>query len=509
MINILTIFMFVSICVGAFLLAYILINGNVHYMKYLAAMLACVVIYIFGYMIELHSNSLRTALLWNGLQYFAIPVISTLWLIMVLLYVGIVKRVRSWIVLALFIIPAITYVMRLTNSSHFLYYTGYAFNMYGEVGILELWKGPWYYVQQIYGCIETLLVILIFWIRSYMVSGAERRSYRILSLISASTTLSILLILFDPTNLGLDYTAVLFPIPLFLLAYVIAKQDFFEIRSTARNQIFYQSKEAMIILNDKHRVIDYNLKAVEFFEENGIKLTVTDLNMFYDENVTLIETLYSERVEIFQDTFNDGLRYWEISSNMIFAKKGIRHGIIKIIRDITVEYTERQHLEKIAKVDELTQLFNRREFNERAAILIKQSKDKDMPLIMLMFDIDHFKRVNDTFGHQAGDKVLKKIADEASVSFRNDDLLARVGGEEFAVILPGISDSKARLRADRYREKIAAMHFIESDPSYQITISFGMAVLGNQMSLEELMGNADKALYEAKNSGRNKVVKYS
>lgn len=253
MLNILTVFMFISVCVGVVLFAYIINNGNIHYMKYLATLIACVVIYIFGYMIELHSNDLNNALFWNGIQYIAIPVISTLWLVVVLLYIGIIKKADSWIVLSLFIIPAITYILRWTNGFHFLYYTGYNFNIYGEFGVLELGKGSWYYVQQIYGCIETFLVILIFLIYSYKVSNAERFRYRLLSLVSAAASISILMLLIDPKDLGLDYTAILFPVPLFVVSYLIAKQDFFEISSTARKQIFNQSNEAINTERISHR----------------------------------------------------------------------------------------------------------------------------------------------------------------------------------------------------------------------------------------------------------------
>lgn len=508
MINIITMFMFISICVGIFLFRYIMSNGRIHYMKYLAVMIACVVIYIFAYMIELHSNSLETALFWNGIQYLVIPLISTLWLVMVLLYVGIITKTNSRIIALLFIIPAITYIVRWTNASHFLYYTGYTFKIYGEAGILELGKGPCYYVYQIYECIETFFVILIFWIYSYKVSADERKSYRLMSLITATSTISILILIFDPTNLGLDYTAIIFPAPLFMLAYLIAKEDFFEISSTARNQIFYQSSEAIIILNDKNRVIDYNMKAIDFFRENGIELTNSYLNMFYNENSRLIEALNVEDWSIYTDIVNDKLRYWKISSNIILAKNRRKHGIIKTIRDITREYVEKKYLEKISKVDELTQIFNRREFNERAAKMLVESQKNDTQLILMMFDIDYFKKINDTFGHPIGDIVLQRIAKEAKSSFKEEAVLARFGGEEFVVMLAGVSEMNAEACAEAYRRKISDLRIIPSDPNYRFTISIGMAIYESKMSLKELIQNADSALYQAKNSGRNKVMKY-
>lgn len=507
MIEFFTIFMVLSSCVGMYLFTYIINNGHTHYMKYLAVLIMCMIIYIFGYMLELHSNSLETALFWNGIQYLTIPIISTLWLIMALLYIGLVKKVRSRVIPALFIIPVITYIARFTNNIYFLYYSGYTFKVYGEIGILELSKGYWYYVQRSYEVIEIVFIGLIFWIYSYRVSADKKNQYICFALLSWASISGMLLAVFDPTGLGIDYTAIILPTTLFILSFVIVKQDFFEISLKARNRCFYQSNDAIIILNDKKRIIDYNLKAIEFFENNGIKLTNADLNMFYDDNSTLIEALYSDQVEIYQDYFRYEHRYWEISSHIVSADVGKNQGIVKIIRNITTEYSAKKHFEQIAMVDELTQLYNRRAFNEQAEQVIKQSDENDTSLIMLMFDVDFFKKINDTFGHQNGDLVLKRIAKEMGICFRNDDLIARIGGEEFVALLPGISESMAFIRAEEYRKRIADLRFIQEDLEYQVTVSIGIAVYEKRMSLETLIFNADKALYEAKNSGRNKVVK--
>lgn len=479
-----------------------------HYMKYLAAAVACVIIYIFGYTLELHSNSLENALFWNGIQYLVIPIISTLWLITALLYVGLIKRTNSWVIKSLFVIPIITYVLRYTNHFHFLYYTGYTFEICGELGILKLEKNIWYYVQQLYECAEMFVVIMIFWIYSFKENVGERYRYRLLSLISAGSSISLILILLDPKGWGLDYTAILFPIILFTLSYFISKQDFFEISSMARNQFFDQSNEAMLILSDKNRIVDYNFKAIEFFERNGINLTNAELNMFHDKNRPLIEALGSQQVEQYQEKIDGDFRYWEITSNMIMGKREKRCGVIKTIRDITKDYVEKENLEKMSKVDELTQLYNRREFNDYASKLLKESEERDISLVMLMFDIDYFKLINDTFGHQIGDRVIQRIAKEASVVFREDDFIARIGGEEFVVVLKDITESEAQLLANQYRQIIEHLRIIPSDPSYQFTISMGMAVYSKGMSLEVLINHADKALYKAKNLGRNRVVKY-
>lgn len=434
--------------------------------------------------------------------------IAVLWLITVLLYVDVIKEVNSWIIKALFIIPVMTYIFRFTNSQYFLYYSHYTFKIVGELGILTLGKAPWYYVQQIYTCLEILAVVVIFWAYSFKESVGGRYRYRLLAAISGASSITLMLLLVNPLGGVLDYTAVSFPIILFTLAYFIAKEDIFEISAMARNQFFDQSNEAMVIVSEKNRIVDYNLKAVDFFERNGIKLANTDIGIFQEDNAALIEEVLSNQTEIYQEHTNRDVKYWEITSNPIFAKSGLRCGAIKNIKDITKEYLEKEHLEKMAKVDELTQLYNRREFNAYAAKLLEESDKTDESLVMLMLDIDYFKQINDTFGHQTGDLVIQRIAKEVRATFRQDDFIARTGGEEFVVILRGISESDAVNLANQYREKIEHLRIIPSDSNYQFTISIGLASYSKGMSLETLISYADKALYEAKNSGRNCVIAY-
>ena len=506
MINIISIFMFVSVVVGAFLFIHIANNGKAHYMKFLAAVVACVMVYIFAYAIEIHSNSLETALFWNGVQYLVIPIIATLWLTTVLLYVGVIKNMNAWIIKVIFIVPLITYILRYTNSYFFLYYSNYTFKVVGELGILSLEKSPWYYVQQIYTCLEILAVVVIFWVYSFKEDAAERYRYRLLAAISGASSITLLLLLVNPLGGVLDYTAVSFPVILFTLAYFIAKEDLFEISAMARNQFFDQTHEAMVIVSNKNKIVDYNLKAVDFFERNGIKITNADLTVFQDTNPKLITALYSESTVVYQEKIADRIQYFEMTSDMILNRSGLQCGVIKTIRNITEDYLEKENLEKMAKVDELTQLYNSREFNTYAMNLLAESDKAGTSLMMLMLDIDHFKQINDTFGHPTGDLVIQRIAKEAQAIFRPGDFIARTGGEEFVVILRDISINDAEGRANQYRERIEKLRMIPSDLSYQVTISIGLASYSRGMSLETLISHADKALYEAKDAGRNRVI---
>jgi len=160
--------------------------------------------------------------------------------------------------------------------------------------------------------------------------------------------------------------------------------------------------------------------------------------------------------------------------------------------------------------DEMTMLFNKRYFLSRLESEFDKSKRFNQPLSFLIADVDHFKTVNDTYGHPAGDIVLKKIAEIMKASCRKYDIPARYGGEEFVVILPNTPVENAQKFAERLREKVEAEVFQINDKKLKSTISLGISTYPQQgESTEDLINFADKALYEAKNSGRNKSIVYS
>ena len=153
--------------------------------------------------------------------------------------------------------------------------------------------------------------------------------------------------------------------------------------------------------------------------------------------------------------------------------------------------------------DQLTGLANRRATLGWLESMLGASGEVDEPLALLMFDIDHFKQVNDNHGHQAGDEVLRKVALIARAQIRAEDLVGRIGGEEFVCILSGLTDQAVRGLADRLCRAIARGSGVDGLPP--VTISVGLANYRPGDTTETLLARADAALYEAKQGGRNQV----
>ena len=158
--------------------------------------------------------------------------------------------------------------------------------------------------------------------------------------------------------------------------------------------------------------------------------------------------------------------------------------------------------------DALTRIYNRHSFEERLIYEIKRRRRYNHDLSLLMVDLDHFKLVNDTYGHKAGDMVLRKVGEILTETFRTTDLPARYGGEEFVVLLPHTSEKDAWTLAERVREAIESCTFRYEGQDFTVTASIGVASVeaGSLTRDDDLIVKADKALYEAKHNGRNMVV---
>ena len=178
------------------------------------------------------------------------------------------------------------------------------------------------------------------------------------------------------------------------------------------------------------------------------------------------------------------------------------------VEDVTEAVVYQNRLVELNRRDGLTGLFNRRYLNQRLAEEFDRCRRYRRPLSLIMLDIDHFKRVNDTYGHQAGDQVIKAVAGVMDESLRKIDLAARYGGEEFCCALPETPGEAACIVAERMRKHVERLHDSCDQLPGPVTISLGVSELSQEMdNHEELLRVADEALYRAKNNGRNQVCR--
>jgi diguanylate cyclase (GGDEF)-like protein len=183
----------------------------------------------------------------------------------------------------------------------------------------------------------------------------------------------------------------------------------------------------------------------------------------------------------------------------------------RIVRYQKTLQAQQVQLEHLAREDALTGLANRRCFEERARDELSRAARYQHSLSLLLADLDHFKEINDTYGHPYGDTVLKEVGQTFARHCRSSDLCARYGGEEFVILLPETPLPEARLVAERLCAAVRNLSFTQGAKEVHVTASFGIACVNtaHPQSLEELVEQADQALYAAKRNGRNRVEVYT
>lgn len=260
------------------------------------------------------------------------------------------------------------------------------------------------------------------------------------------------------------------------------------------------------------KVATSGVRALELAGQDPIPdLILLDVQMpemnGYDVLKLLKKNSITEQIPIIfvtgKDTVEDEAHGLELGA-MDYITKPIRPSIVKarIKTHITLKQ-QRDLLLEMATHDQLTGLYNRHYLSDVLDKKVSQIKRHSEPLSVIIVDIDHFKKVNDTFGHLMGDKILKAIANVMDESARKGDVAARFGGEEFIIVLDNCTVNDALVKAENLRSTIQGLY----PQDIAVTASFGVAQLDDDMQgYEDLLKNADTALYSAKEKGRNQVV---
>ena len=245
-----------------------------------------------------------------------------------------------------------------------------------------------------------------------------------------------------------------------------------------------RSDDADIVINDE----GISRKHVKLHYSKG-KTTATDLN---STNGTYVN---GERIDTRVLSHEDQI---QISSSTL----------LKNIYADKLDESTQQELYNMGHLDPLTEAFNKRHLMDRLHGEFSFAERKGVPLTLIMLDIDHFKDVNDTYGHPAGDFVLMRLAKLAHSIIRDEDIFARYGGEEFTIILKDTDAEGAHILAERLRSLVDEHEFVFEKQAVPITISIGVATLHgkNYKDDKSLIAAADRCLYQSKNSGRNRVT---
>jgi len=316
-----------------------------------------------------------------------------------------------------------------------------------------------------------------------------------------------------------------------LIAYTRDLRDFYRYKET--EGIAKQRLQAMLnssplactIFDERINVVEVNDVAVELFE-------MKDANE-YIENFFALSPKYQpdgrrSREKMYEKMhlcFNRGRAHFEWMHQTMDGEtqipcevalvcltldaKNLIIAYLRDLREINTAIDMVKQLEKAAYTDPLTGARNRRYFLEEAERELQSCVEDSKSFSAIMVDVDHFKKINDTYGHPVGDEVLKILVARMNHSVKADTMVARYGGEEFVITLPEVDEDSALRTAERIRQSVEASKFAIEEHEIKVTISLGIASKSdNNSTLSDIISNADKALYLAKRSGRNCAVKY-
>lgn len=365
-------------------------------------------------------------------------------------------------------------------------------------------------------------VALGFWAKA----GQEHSGGFLLGAVAA-TAVSVLILLkfFDlmPELSMLSYVPALFYL-IMAFAFMMMKSDILYARIEKANlqiEKYNDRIEEMIRLSPfpiiisrlgDDKIILANNNACKLFGINPKELDRYHLKDFFadsDNRRLLTERLESEKevqdFEILVKTPTSDTPFWLLASANVMD---YNYDLVlySAFQDITSRKNRENLLKNQAIRDPLTSLYNRRYFEDEVSKQILALKAKNSPYSVLMLDADFFKKVNDTYGHKTGDKVLIELASTAERALRDNDIVARYGGEEFVVFLPGIKVEDGRGVADRLRQSIG-MQTVYSDDNAPVKFTVSIGVSSSEISdnVDMLIKTADEALYKAKQNGRNRV----
>ncbi len=287
-------------------------------------------------------------------------------------------------------------------------------------------------------------------------------------------------------------------------------QDAYSDKEELENFLFNIGAQISRIGDKLHTVTEEQVSDLKIQSDLNSKMNDTVMlisnNIFSGNDLSSLKNTVKEQLDSLQNIVEEERKV--VKAQEVRIQKNVK-ALANQVNELKLEAEELRNKVKREKEqalrDPLTGLYNRQAYNDKLVDLISVNGNTNKNLCLLIWDIDHFKKFNDQYGHVVGDRVLKAVAEKLSQALKDDYFLARYGGEEFAMLLPGLAIEDSEEFADQVRSEVSGITFLVKGKQIKITISCGITSLQDGDNAQAMFERADKALYEAKEEGRNRV----
>ncbi len=416
-----------------------------------------------------------------------------------------------WLNLVRFAI-AFSFVMAIavaTNEAHHLYYESIDIETSDVFAVAKIRNGPLFYAQTAFYFLCNIATTVIFARRHASSNDLERRRIRILLAASVVSFAEPFAYQFIVNAWGIDAGPFFLTAVCMLVTYGVLRYGLFDVRNLVRRMIFDTMENAVIVIVPKQEIVDWNPAVHQYFPSADKDLARKCLSSVSDELAALSESMSFASTAALSVSVAGSQRCLSVTKMRVLLRPDYAIGTALILHDITEEKRHVEMLEELATSDSLTGIYNRRQWTLLAGAEMERAKQEKRHLSVLMIDIDFFKEVNDTWGHAVGDAALKSVTTTISGVLRVSDIFGRWGGEEFAIVLPGVKLADAVVTAERLRRSIAKSTLSFGTAKISITVSIGIAAIKNipeeTEDIDSILRRADAALYRAKGYGRNRI----
>lgn len=469
----------------------------------LAYVFLSIALFTGGYALELKADSIEQIKFALKVEYFGAPFMSAFW--MLLIYKFHFKKSASVnLTMLIMALPAIVLFLSVTNEHHHLIYSSIFALRYDGYLLSQLGRGPLYYVNIAYAYTVQVLGMLVFF-RAWREKGYHFRTQAFwLFWGSVLPIFFNALYIFGFTPLNLDFTPVGLIISGIFLCIAIFRYAFLELQEIAKDVTYLEINEGILVIDDKNRLIDFNQACREMFSWLDLDRIGIDIGTFPEGRKILHQTAQNFEIKVVE---RGKEKYYEFRRSPLLDQQK-KLGSVYFIQDISGQKEMIRKLHDIASYDSLTEVYNRRRLTEELEKELLRVKRYGFCMSVLMIDVDHLRLVNDQYGHQAGDEVLKALANTCRDRLRRTDIIGRYGGEEFLAVLPEASEENALRIAESIRKSIADLGFLSNGRVIHITVSIGVKTVyshEDNLTAEIIINAAAGALFHAKNSGRNQA----